>query len=803
MAPRARLVAQRRRAPLSAIAAIIAAVAYVAYVQLGAMDLVDKAEGPQAPAEFSAGSDSVAEDAAEPAVASGGSRALAAQASLAAAAAGPLSHFTCEVITDDTTAVLCEHEGMVVSWKLVEGACVRRQLLVATAGVRGDSNESRARKTSSTRLLRMRAAAWTRLRLEAYAFFFPGFSPRSSLLPVNTTVLPWASVPGMASAQQRVALRVTTAWAWQYEGRFDVLLNGTSVCSLAQELRAVQDGPARSSWWPNALAMPDSLILAAGPRELSSSSFWDLVWRRSSAQGALIRVSWCIRPLLRPMGQALCARPWVTPQRLREGMVSAQQALFSRPASMQLHDVQEVRRLLPLSHSQVALNTALLSAVRDFNGSRGSMASVNAAFNPPVALGAAGAFMVAYNMVVTQHGGLQPLEKEDKKKKKKSKQLRGVRAPMNGRSPKRHHFMYHTTCEGEKVDPIPARFIKHLPEVAEVVVLTHRLEYNIYHWITESIGKAAPMLDYLRANPHVRLHVGMISNKKRQAMATFRQEQLQLLGFDWRSRVVKGYVRARIVHYVDNHECSYPHGQWVQLLRERFRRALQLDNPPLQLERMPGRLLPSPAPAAAPLPGGRANASGAPAAEAPRPMRIVALRRGFSRVITNEPALLRRVAASLGPAAVIHEIRDWQMPSQVDLLRTIGEADAIIGPHGAGQTNAIVARPGTCLIEFIPSDWFVMCYWRMSGNLDLDYNRFVTKGDRYAPFSISVPRAVAALRRCLGLPPENASTAALEDDVPAPGGVGAEAPRMRKTEAAAAKPVAKIRKRKVGKRARS
>lgn len=285
------------------------------------------------------------------------------------------------------------------------------------------------------------------------------------------------------------------------------------------------------------------------------------------------------------------------------------------------------------------------------------------------------------------------------------------------------------------------------------------------------MGKMAAMLDYLHANPHVKVHVGLVS-KKRSRESAFRREHMKLLGLRWRKRVVQGYVRAKVVHYVDNHMCGYPHGQWVVLLRERYRAALGLDNPPLVLDRRPGqRLLPSPPAAPTPAPAS-GNGSVLTVVTTPKPRRptIVVLRRGFSRRIANEDVLLRRMRTQM-PEARIREIRDWQMPSQEEVFRRLGSADAIIGPHGAGQTNAIVARPGTCLMEFIPTEWFVLCYWRMSGHLDLDYNQFIAPGDRYAPIEISVSRALTALRSCMGMPPLNASAAfalAAADSAPSP-----------------------------------
>ena len=47
--------------------------------------------------------------------------------------------------------------------------------------------------------------------------------------------------------------------------------------------------------------------------------------------------------------------------------------------------------------------------------------------------------------------------------------------------------------------------------------------------------------------------------------------------------------------------------------------------------------------------------------------------------------------------------------SQADHLRSFSNADVIVGPHGAGLTNALTSWPGSVMIEFIPdsglSEW--------------------------------------------------------------------------------------------------
>ena len=110
---------------------------------------------------------------------------------------------------------------------------------------------------------------------------------------------------------------------------------------------------------------------------------------------------------------------------------------------------------------------------------------------------------------------------------------------------------------------------------------SRRNEWNIYHWMAESLGKLSPSLDYVRAHPHVRIHVSTIPAHLSHK-GGFRSEHFALLGLDWSQRIVTGCVRARVVHYPDHHECSFPHGLWLLFLREKFRSAVGLPAIPLR-----------------------------------------------------------------------------------------------------------------------------------------------------------------------------------------------------------------------------
>ena len=355
----------------------------------------------------------------------------------------PSAPFQCEPVAAGSPAVLCESSQMRPAWADVVEACSSKQLGNGTA--------------SRTRLLVMRAPAWLALRTEAYQRGFVEGSVTSSLLPVNTTLLPWAALPGVHSEAAMWAMRLLTAMAWQYEGRFDVMLNGTAVCRLARALKA--RGPAGSAaraGLARALVPPGAHTIGVAARELASSSFWEFVWTRASGgAGASISVSWCARRGLEAATAALCARTWLSPEGVAAGLESAQASYFTRNASMVLHDRSEAARLIPLSHARVADNVQLLHGTRGDNHTL-----VNVAFNPPDTMALAGRYLQAFDMVVTPSGGLQSRTGRGA--------TRAVAAACNGTGVRPRRFLFHTTCEPEKLDQYPDKLIDSLPVYNEV-----------------------------------------------------------------------------------------------------------------------------------------------------------------------------------------------------------------------------------------------------------------------------------------------------------------------------------------------
>jgi hypothetical protein len=99
-------------------------------------------------------------------------------------------------------------------------------------------------------------------------------------------------------------------------------------------------------------------------------------------------------------------------------------------------------------------------------------------------------------------------------------------------------------------------------------------------------------------------------------------------------------------------------------------------------------------------------------------------------------------------------------PMQVNLAKLMTTADVVIGEHGAALADLAFCRPGTKVIELIPSDHMDPYYFSLSMAADLDYAAVVCRSAELrppntpgpSPHSVEVPldalaEALAALPR--------------------------------------------------------
>lgn len=114
---------------------------------------------------------------------------------------------------------------------------------------------------------------------------------------------------------------------------------------------------------------------------------------------------------------------------------------------------------------------------------------------------------------------------------------------------------------------------------------------------------------------------------------------------------------------------------------------------------------------AASLPPPPAPGQPPPPAPARPPAKVLLLERTGSRNVPNFGDLRDALAAL--PGVALRVFAAAEPGSQADHLRAFADADIIVGPHGAGLTNALTSWPGSVMIEFIPDSG--LSEWRARG----------------------------------------------------------------------------------------
>jgi glycosyl transferase family 61 len=226
-------------------------------------------------------------------------------------------------------------------------------------------------------------------------------------------------------------------------------------------------------------------------------------------------------------------------------------------------------------------------------------------------------------------------------------------------------------------------FVEKPLEVAgNLGVLATRGDVSYYHFLLDVLPRVA-LMDTPGVPAPERWYVPM--------QRGFQREILELAGFLPGAQVVDSdaapHVRAEsllVPGLPDAHLRTPP---WaVDFIRERLR--------PSDLERVPGRRI-----------------------------YVTRGRERHNRTVTNEDALLESLAKRgftvVDPGAM----------SVAEQIRTFGEAEWIVAPHGAALTNLAFASPGASVIELFPPDYVQLCYWKLADCVPgLSYRYLVGEG---------------------------------------------------------------------------
>ncbi len=100
------------------------------------------------------------------------------------------------------------------------------------------------------------------------------------------------------------------------------------------------------------------------------------------------------------------------------------------------------------------------------------------------------------------------------------------------------------------------------------------------------------------------------------------------------------------------------------------------------------------------------------------PTRLLYLSRrdAEERRVLNEEEVIETILA-MG-----FEIKNLSEIPFIEQVELFSQATVILGPHGAGFSNAVFCCPGTSLIEFMPREWGVDCFKNLASRIPLDYH---------------------------------------------------------------------------------
>ncbi len=181
--------------------------------------------------------------------------------------------------------------------------------------------------------------------------------------------------------------------------------------------------------------------------------------------------------------------------------------------------------------------------------------------------------------------------------------------------------------------------------------------YGFFHATIEDMPRIVPYLPFLRKNKQIKIHV--------LAKLIFTREMLALLGIE-EERLISGYVRCRIIYMPMGTTCGGSGNIFnIQLLSKYCRRTM-------------------------------------PQTTKDADKSLVLIKRSVKRIFTHHDQILRTLRLMcLRYNKTIEVFADNPVPSFHKSMQMFNSASMIVGPHGAGLSNMIFAKPGTIIVEAV------------------------------------------------------------------------------------------------------
>jgi len=225
---------------------------------------------------------------------------------------------------------------------------------------------------------------------------------------------------------------------------------------------------------------------------------------------------------------------------------------------------------------------------------------------------------------------------------------------------------------GHNSKPSVTSHLDTFPLYNEVYVVSQGIwGYGIFHRMVEIVPRVALLVNFLNANPEIRILVPEMGGRLAQL--------LRIIGLD-KPRLVTGVTRAKIVYQPRATPCGHANIQETQILSQLYRDYIK-HNFPFQ----------------------------------PR-NRLILIRRSRRRKFSKQQSietLLQRVAKDFNLTYTLYI--DNPTPSLNETMMMFHSAVIIVAPHGAGLSNMLFSQPGTYVVEGVCDQPKVnLCYLRLA-----------------------------------------------------------------------------------------
>ncbi len=214
-------------------------------------------------------------------------------------------------------------------------------------------------------------------------------------------------------------------------------------------------------------------------------------------------------------------------------------------------------------------------------------------------------------------------------------------------------------CPYDLAPMLSRRSAHQLKFADEVFTMAERHGHEVFHMMIEDLPRIIPYLQFLWQHKQIKIHVA--------AQSSLTIEMLGLLGIE-KQRLINGYVRAKIVYLPMGISCGTANMFNIQLLSMYCRRSISQANK-----------------------------------DAHRSRSLLLIKRSRKkRFFTHHDQILQQLQLMGMRSNITTEVfADTPVPPFQRFSKMFYSASMVVGPHGAGMSNIIFAKPGTLIVEAI------------------------------------------------------------------------------------------------------